>query len=69
MSVNLSFWNIRGFNDNEKHPAFWHSLNSNNIYFGAILETHIKESNLTRIMNSVCPQRSFVSNHSEDEDG
>ena len=33
------------------------------------METHIKESNLTRIMNSVCPQWSFVSNHSEDDDG
>lgn len=69
MSVDISFWNVRGINDNKKHPAFSHWLISNKITIGAILETHIKESNLTRIMASLCPWWSFVSNHSEDEDG
>lgn len=69
MSINITFWNVRGININEKHQAFSNWLITNNISIGAILETHIKESNLTRIMSILCPQWSFVSNHLEDEDG
>lgn len=33
------------------------------------METHITESNLVRLMAAICPGWSFVSNHSEDDDG
>lgn len=66
----MALWNVRGINDHEKHPAFLSWLNNiNKVTFGAILETHIKESNFTRLMAVICPGWSFASNHSDDDDG
>ncbi|KAF8087604.1 hypothetical protein N665_0576s0012 [Sinapis alba] len=69
MSINLFIWNVKGFNDKDKHPAFKNWLNVNKVSIGAILETHVKESNMSLIMNYVCLCWSSTTNHSEDEDG
>ncbi|KAG5387133.1 hypothetical protein IGI04_038604 [Brassica rapa subsp. trilocularis] len=69
MSINISFWNVRGINGKDKHPDFLNWRNVNKVSFGAILESHVKESNLSIVMNAICPGWSFASNHSEDEDG
>lgn len=61
------FWNVTGFNDTEKHQAFKIWLATNMVLFAALLETHVKESNLNPLMQTVCPTWSFTSNHSEDD--
>ncbi|CAH2079702.1 unnamed protein product [Thlaspi arvense] len=55
------------FRASYSHPRRW--LVYNRISFGAILETHIKESSLNQVMNEVCPHWSFASNHADDVDG
>lgn len=42
---------------------------SYHISIGAILETHIKEPCLPTVLNSLCPNWSFASNHPSDPDG
>lgn len=69
MSINLLFWNVRGINDKKKHSDFSNWFNVNKVSIGAILESHVKESNLSTEMTALCPGWSFFSNHSEDEDG
>lgn len=69
MSMQTLFWNVRGLNDSEKHPAFKTWLSTNKVLFGALLETHVQESNLNQLMSDICPNWSYASNHSEDEAG
>ncbi|CAH2035799.1 unnamed protein product [Thlaspi arvense] len=52
-----------------EHWAFRRWLVSNKVSFGALLETHIKEPNLNKVLTAICPNWSFLSNHAADEDG
>ena len=69
MSVKLFFLNVRGINDPDKHRPISDWLYSHRPIFGALLETHIKELCLARVMNSVCHDWHYLSNHLSDEDG
>ncbi|KAF3576356.1 hypothetical protein DY000_02030335 [Brassica cretica] len=69
MSTKLFFWNVRGLNDPDKHLPFSQWLSSYRPVFGALLEAHIKEQNLSNIITKVCPGWNFASNHNSDEDG
>ncbi|CAH2047860.1 unnamed protein product, partial [Thlaspi arvense] len=61
--------NVRGLNDPSKHQPFCQWLISHQPIFGAILETHIKDLNLSRLMSKLCNGWSFTSYHSSDENG
>lgn len=63
MSVKLSFWNVRGLNDPIKHRPFCQWLNNNNPIVGALLETHIKFGNLSKLMAKLCFGWNYASNH------
>ncbi|CAG7872168.1 unnamed protein product, partial [Brassica rapa] len=69
MSVKLFFWNVRGLNDPSKHPPFVNWISSQNPFFGALLETHIKEPFLNPILSKICPGWKYLSNHQSDPDG
>lgn len=69
MSNKTFFWNVRGLNDPDKHPLFVNWLTSQQVCFGALLETHIKETQLNHVMTRTCRDWSFVSNHASDPDG
>lgn len=69
MCTNIFSWNVRGFNDQDKHHPFVQWLALHKPLVGVILETHIKEPNLNPILSKVCPNWSFCSNHDTDEDG
>lgn len=69
MSENLFLWNVRGINEPDKHSNFRRWLYSHHSSLGTLLETHIKESNLPAVLNSLCPNWSFASNHQSDHDG
>lgn len=69
MNTKLSFWNVRGINDPDKHLPFSQWLRSQHLFFGALLETYIKEQNLPALMLKLCPGWSYASNHASDEDG
>ncbi|KAG2314505.1 hypothetical protein Bca52824_017627 [Brassica carinata] len=69
MSIKLSFWNVRGLNDPDKHHPFCQWLLFYKPIVGAILESHIKEVNLNRLMSKLCPSWKFATNHQSDEDG
>ncbi|KAL0740389.1 hypothetical protein Bca4012_081902 [Brassica carinata] len=69
MCTKTFFWNVRGFNDPDKHRPFAQWLTTHQPLVGAILESHIKEPNLNPILQRVCQGWSFSSNHDTDQDG
>lgn len=69
MCTKSFFWNVRGLNEPDKHKPFAQWLIYNKPYFGAILESHIKEPMTSTILSKVCPRWNFVSNHQSDPDG
>ncbi|KAG5376540.1 hypothetical protein IGI04_041136, partial [Brassica rapa subsp. trilocularis] len=69
MNTKLTFWNVRGLNEPTKHQPFSQWLYSQRTVFCALLETHIKEQNLSSLMQKLCPGWSYTSNHASDEDG
>lgn len=69
MYIQSFCWNICGLNDPDKHRPFASWLAINKPTFGALIETHIKEPNLNRVMNLTCHGWHFTSNHNSDEDG
>lgn len=69
MCIQPLFWTVREFNDTEKHRAFKIWLANIKFLFGVLLETHVKESSLNPLMQTVCPNWSYTSNHSEDDNG
>ena len=69
MYSKVFFWNVRGLNDPDKHQPFCDWLRSHQPIFGSILETHIKDHNLSYLMGKLCNGWNFTSNHASDEDG
>lgn len=69
MSTQLFFWNVRGINDTDKHGPFCDWLRTHKPLFSTILETHIKDQNLSQLMNTLCRGWNYLSNHSIDDEG
>lgn len=69
MNTKLTFWNVRGLNDPTKHQPFSQWLYSQWTVFCALLETHIKEQNLSSLIQKLCSGWSYTSNHGSDDDG
>ncbi|CAH2059857.1 unnamed protein product [Thlaspi arvense] len=51
------------------HRPFGQWLSSHQPIFGAIIETYIKDLNLSLLISTICPGWSFTSNHLSDDDG
>ena len=69
MCTNIFSWNVRGFNDQDKHHPFVQWLALHKPLVGVILETHIKDHNLNHLMSKLCCDWDFPTNHASDEDG
>lgn len=65
----IFFWNVRGINETDKHRPFVQWLATHKPLMGVLLKTHIKEPNLSPILNCICPGWNHVSNHDTDFDG
>ncbi|CAH2080111.1 unnamed protein product, partial [Thlaspi arvense] len=63
------FWNVRGINDTSKHRPLATWLRNKQATFGALLETHVRESNKDQILSSVGPEWSVLSNYQHSETG
>lgn len=63
------FWNVRGLNESSKHRPLASWIDTRNLSFGALLETHIHESNKNQILSSLGPDRSVVSNYQHSDLG
>lgn len=59
------FWNIRGFNKQEKHGVVRDWINQGKFDFGCLIETKVKERKAERIVKSVFKDWSFLSNYEE----
>ena len=69
MRTKLIFWNVRGLNDPSKHTPFCDWMRTHKPSFGVLIETHIKDQNVTNLMSKLCRGWQFSSNHASDEDG
>lgn len=69
MSNKLFFWNVRGLNDPAKHTPFCQWLVASKAHFGALLETHVKETQLNHVLSKICRGWNHFSNHASDHDG
>jgi len=69
MSEKLFLWNVRGINTSDKHNNFRRWLSILHFSLGALFEILIKESSLPSILNSLCPNWSFATNHLSDPGG
>lgn len=52
-SMKRFFWNIRGFNGNNRKPTISDWIQLNKPILGGLLETHVKEENLNNIMTAI----------------
>lgn len=57
------FWNVRGFNKYLKHSIVEEWVRSNNMSFGCILETRVKESKSEAILKKVFRGWSYITNY------
>ncbi|KAL1219679.1 Secreted RxLR effector protein 78 [Cardamine amara subsp. amara] len=63
------FWNVRGVNDTSKHRPLATWINTKPVTFGAILETHVAESNMNHILSSIGQDWTALSNYQFSELG
>lgn len=56
-------WNVRGFNKTTKHSVVHHWTNNNEVQFGCLLETRVKEKKANRIVSQVFNGWSFMANY------
>lgn len=63
------FWNVRGFNKNLKQSIVQEWVRNNNMYFGSILETRVKENKAGGILKRVFKDWFYLTNyeHSQGE--
>ncbi|CAA7043734.1 unnamed protein product [Microthlaspi erraticum] len=66
---NIFFWNVRGLNEVSKHRPLRNWMYSRSVSFGALLETHVGEVNIGRVLSDLGPQWSLVSNYEFSELG
>lgn len=57
------FWNIQGFNKLIKHSVIKSWVNEYDLHFWCVLETRVKENNLSQIMNDVFQNWSSFTNY------
>ena len=57
------FWNVRGFNKMSKHSIVRKWVSQEDLQFGCILEMRVQEKKAERIVGSVFPEWSFISNY------
>lgn len=57
------FWNVRGFNKHLKHSVVEEWVRSNNMSFGCILETRVKERKAEGILKKVFRDWSYLMNY------
>lgn len=57
------FWNVRGFNKDLKHSVVKDWVRKNNLEFGCIIETRVKESKAKSIIEKVFGDWSYMTNY------
>lgn len=63
------FWNVRGFNKPLKHSIVREWVGNNELMFGSILETRVKEKKAEGILNSVFRGWSYMMNYENSQGG
>lgn len=63
------FWNVRGFNKRLKHSVVKEWLRSQELQFGCILETRVKEKKAEKILESVFSGWSSMTNYEYSQGG
>lgn len=57
------FWNIRGFNKTIKHEVVRKWVRSEDMKFGCLIETRVKETKVEKIISSVFEGWDSISNY------
>lgn len=63
------FWNVRGLNKTLKHSVVSEWLHSNDMRFGCLLETRVKEGKAEKILSTVFRDWSSITNYEDSRGG
>lgn len=57
------YWNIRGFNKLSKHRVVKEWVRKGGFQFGCLIETRVKENKAKKILETVFPNWSYITNY------
>lgn len=61
-SLHFGVWNLRGLNDPLKQKAAKKFLNNNDLSLFGLVEHKVKEPNIKKVVNFICPHWLFAHN-------
>ena len=67
--MNCATWNVRGLNKRSHQKEALHFVDSNHLNFAAFIESKVKSQNMSKVVNRIKRNWSWISNHADHYNG